>query len=101
MTPDENYRLRLSDEEMEDLGLYRRNRDILDHSAKRDDQFNDKQIELAMKYLKTTLKDKVKPAKKSDAKKPEKKPAPKAAKPAKKAAGLPQPAKAKIVIQTT
>ncbi|MCH9653641.1 MAG: S41 family peptidase [Planctomycetes bacterium] len=101
VTPDENYRLRLKDEELEELGVYRRQRDILDHNAKQDEQFKDKQLDLAMKYVETALKDKAKPEKKSDAKKPEKKPAPKAAKPAKKAAGLPQPAKAKIIIQTT
>lgn len=101
VTPDENLRLRLSDEEMEELGVYRRNRDILDHSAKLDDKFKDKQLALAMKYVETALNDKSKPAKKNAATPPPKKPAPKADKPAKKAAGLPQPDNAKIVIQTT
>tara|TARA_R110002095_G_scaffold192546_1_gene170461 strand:+ start:2487 stop:3932 length:1446 start_codon:yes stop_codon:yes gene_type:complete len=101
VTPDENYQLRLTDEELEALGEYRRKRDILDHSAKLDNDFKDKQLDLALKYLETTLSEKAKPAEKEDAKEPEKKPAPKAAEPAKKAAALPQPDRAKLVIQTT
>jgi len=101
VTPDENYRLRLSDDELEELTEYRRNRDILDHSAALDDQFKDKQLEMALKYIETAQKDKAKPAQKDDVKKSDKKPAPKEAAPAKKAAGLPQPARANIVIQTT
>lgn len=97
VTPDAGYRLRLDDEELEKLGTYRRKRDILDHSAKLDDKFKDKQLELAMKYVETALGDTAKPAKKSEAKKP----APKEAKPTKKAAGLQQAPRTKIVIQTT
>lgn len=101
VTPDENYRLRLTDDELEALGVYRRNRDILDHSAKLDEKFKDTQLELALKYIQDSLSGKTKPAPKEEAKKPEKEPAPKGAKPAKKAAGLLQPAKEKLVIKTT
>jgi carboxyl-terminal processing protease len=78
VTPDENYRLRLTDDELEALGVYRRSRDILDHSAKLDDEFKDKQLELALKYIKDSLSGKIKPtdkeaANKEEAKKPEKK----------------------------
>lgn len=101
VTPEKEYRLRLTDKEMEDLGVYRRNRDILDHSAKLDNEFQDKQLALAMKYIETALKEKSKPAQKSDAKKPEKKSQPKKAEPAKKAAARQKNQKAKVVIQTT
>ncbi|WP_339732032.1 S41 family peptidase [uncultured Gimesia sp.] len=101
VTPDENYRLRLTDDELEALGVYRRKRDILDHSAKLDEEFKDKQLELALKYIKDSLSGKTKPADKEEAKNPEKKPDAKEAKPAKKAASLPQPAKDKLVIKTT
>ncbi|QDU09599.1 S41 family peptidase [Gimesia aquarii] len=97
VTPDKDYRLRLKDEELEQLGTYRRNRDILDHSAKLDDKFKDKQLELALKYIKTALSDESKPAQKSEAKKP----AEKEAKPAKKAAGIEQVPQVKIIIGTT
>ena len=101
VTPEEKHRLRLSDQELEDLGVYRRKRDILDHSAKPDNKFKDKQLALAMKYVESAMSGKSKSAQKSDAKKPEKKPAPKEAKPAKKAAKLPQNDKAKAIIKTT
>jgi len=101
VTPNENYRLRLKDEEMEALGEYRRNRDILDHSAKLDTEFKDKQLDLAIDYIKEELSNKNKPAKKEADKKAEKKPAAKEAEPAKKAAKLPEPAKSPLVIGTT
>lgn len=97
VTPDKGYRLRLKDEELEQLGIYRRNRDILDHSAKLDEEFKDKQLELALKYIKTALSDESKPAPKSEAKKP----AAKEAKPAKKAAGVDQVPQVNIIIGTT
>lgn len=101
VTPDENYRLRLSDDELEELTEYRRNRDILDHSAVLDADFKDKQLEMALKYIESAQKDKAKPVQKDDEKKSDKKPAPKKEVPAKKAAELPRPARANIIIQTT
>ncbi|QDT89796.1 S41 family peptidase [Gimesia algae] len=101
VTPDDKYRLRLTDEELEAFGEYRRIRDILDHNAKLDKDFKDKQLNLALDYVKSALNEETKPATKEEVKKTEKKPAEKDAKPSKKAAALPQPAKAPLVIQTT
>ncbi|MCA9019892.1 MAG: S41 family peptidase, partial [Planctomycetaceae bacterium] len=101
VTPDDKYRLRLTDEELEAFTEYRRKRDILDHNAKLDNEFKDKQLDLALDYIKSALKDESKPEAKEETEKAEKKPAEKEAKPAKKAAALPQPAKAPLVFQTT
>tara|TARA_R110000850_G_scaffold66972_17_gene148866 strand:+ start:20537 stop:21982 length:1446 start_codon:yes stop_codon:yes gene_type:complete len=101
VTPDDKYRLRLTDEELEAFGEYRRKRDILDHNAKLDNEFKDKQLDLALDYIKSALNEKTKSAAKEDAQKAEKKEVEKEKKPSKKAAALPQPAKAPLVIQTT
>jgi carboxyl-terminal processing protease len=101
VTPDEGYRLRLTDDELEALGEYRRKRDILDHTAKLDTEFKDKQLDLAMDYIKEQLSGKNKPADKDADKKAEKKPEAKEEKPAKKAAAAPGPAGNTLVIRTT
>lgn len=100
VTPDEGYRLRLSDKDMDDFEIYRRKRDILDHSAKLDDKYQDKQLALAMKYVEQALKENSKSTEKNEAKKPEKKASPKKAEPAKKAANLQKAPRAKIVFKT-
>lgn len=101
VTPDEGYRLRLTDDELEALTEYRRKRDILDHTAKLDTEFKDKQLDLALDYIKEQLSGKNKPADKDADKKAEKKPEAKEEKPAKKAAAAPGQAGNTLVIRTT